>query len=147
RSSAAMLARRLPGYAARLATAELREALSEAACRADPASAFERGIIAPLAALPAPPEPRYFVIDALDEALSWSGAGGSIDKLIAQRIDRFPPWLRLVATTRKDPSIMNRLAGLRAREIETQDPRNRADIDAYARARLADSALKAKVAA
>ena len=43
-----MIASQLDDYAARLADPAVEEALSEASCARDPASAFEAGILTPL---------------------------------------------------------------------------------------------------
>jgi WD40 repeat protein len=137
RSLAAMIASRVDAYAAQLDDPNLREALSEANCRRDPASAFEEGILRPLEALPAPPGgTRYLLFDALDEGLALTTPGLNVVQLLATRIDRMPGWLRIVATTRKEPAVLSRLAGLRARELDAQDPRNLEDLERYIAIRL-----------
>jgi hypothetical protein len=136
RSLAAMIASRLDGYAARLDDPAVTDSLAEGPCARDPCSAFEAGLLAPLETLPAPAEGvRYLLVDALDEALGFR-EGQTIVELLASRLERLPGWLRLVATTRKERAVLDRLRGLRAREISAQDSRNLADIDAYLTARL-----------
>jgi len=118
-SLAAMIASKLPAYAARLEDPEVETALGEGRCTEDPASSFEVGILKPLHSLPAPEEGvRYLFVDALDEALTRTGVGMNIVDLLVSRLERLPGWLRLVATTRKDRAVLNRLRGLRARELE-----------------------------
>jgi WD40 repeat protein len=144
RSLAAMMASRLEGYARLLSETSVREALSESGCAHEPASAFEAGVLAPLRRLPAPGEGgRYLLVDALDEALALrEGAWGlTIVDVLAARLNRFPPWLRVVATTRKDRNILARLRGLRAHELDAQDPRNLQDIEDYLSVRLASPQL------
>jgi WD40 repeat protein len=148
RSVAAMIASRLPTYAERLDEPAIRNALSEARCAADPASAFEEGVLAPLLRLPAPDEGvRYLLIDAMDEALAVGGSGPSILDVVAPRLERLPGWLRLLATSRKDPEVLKRLRGLRAVTLDAQDARNRADLEEYVQARLQEPALVKKVTA
>jgi len=144
RSLAAMIASQLDDYAAQLSVPAVDEALSEVRCNDDPASSFEAGILAPLEALPAPEEGvRYILIDALDEALMLGSGStrGTLVDLLASRLDRLPAWLRLVATSRKEPAVLNRLSGLRPRELDAQDPRNLEDIDLYTTTRLASPNL------
>jgi WD40 repeat protein len=129
RSVAAMIAGKLPEYADRLDEPSVQEALSVPRCEQDPASAFEEGILAQLEHVPAPADGvRYLLIDALDEALTGRAAGLTIVDLLASRLDRLPGWLRVVATTRKEPAVLDRLRGLRAQALDAQDPRNRNDL-------------------
>ena len=137
RSIAAMIAGKLEDYAAFLADPNIRDVLSEASCRADPASAFECGVLTPLQHLHAPEGgPRYLLVDALDEALLVPPGQPDIVSLLVSRLDRLPPWLRLVATTRKEPTLLERLAGLRATEIEAQSRHNLEDLRTYIQGRL-----------
>jgi WD40 repeat protein len=141
RSLAAMIATRVPSYDSRLADACIRDCLSEANCRRDAGSAFEEGILGPLHVLPVPSgRPRYLLIDALDEGLTFTGGMNIVD-LLATRIDRLPSWLKLVATTRKEPEVISRLAGLRARQLDAHDPRNLEDVERYIVSRLTTSPL------
>ena len=146
RSIAAMIAGKLEDYAALLADPNLREILSEASCRSDPASAFERGVLTPLQRLHAPEGgPRYLLVDALDEALLVPAGQDNLVSLLASRLDRLPPWLRLIATTRKEPAILERLSRLAAEEIEAQSADNLADLHAYIQGRLESAALVEQV--
>jgi WD40 repeat protein len=150
RSLAAMIASRLPAYAEALADRSIQEALSERSCAEDAASAFEAGILAPLGSGLAPERgTRYVLVDALDEALAPGGerAGLTIVDLLAARLERFPSWLRLVATTRKDRTVLDQLRGLRAQEVDAADPRNLEDIDRYLELRLRDPAVTARLGA
>jgi WD40 repeat protein/ribosomal protein L37AE/L43A len=148
RSVAAMLAGQLPDYAARLDDPTVQEALSVARCEQDAASAFEEGVLTPLEHLPAPAHGvRYLLIDALDEALTQRAAGLTIVDLLASRLGRLPAWLRIVATTRKDPAVLDRLRGLRAQTLDAQDPRNRDDLARFLDQRLRLPQLAAMLAA
>ena len=136
RSLAAMIASQLDGFAGQLNEPAVEAALDEARCVQDPASAFEEGILTPLEKLPAPADGvRYILVDALDEALTL-GEGLTIVEVLAARLDRLPGWLRLVATTRKEPAVLDRLRGLKAQELDAQDPRNLEDLAAYLTLRM-----------
>jgi WD40 repeat protein len=149
RSVAAMLAGKLPAYAARLENEPtVQEALSLSRCEQDPASAFEEGVLAQLEHLPAPADGvRYLLIDALDEALSEPAGGRTIVDLLASRTSRLPGWLRIVATTRKEPAVLDRLRGLRAQTLDAQDPRNRDDLARFLQRRLQSPNLTALLTA
>jgi WD40 repeat protein len=151
RNVAAMIASQVPEYAARLSDPTVEEALSEASCTRDPASAFEAGILTPLETV-APPAGgvRYLLVDALDEALDLAegpGRNTTIVDVLAARLERLPPWLRLLATTRKERGVLDRLRGLRAQELDAHDPRNLADIDRYIAQRLEGPGLRERLAA
>jgi WD40 repeat protein len=145
RSIAAMIASRLTEYAQQLQQDEkVWGALEEGACREQPASGLEQGILAPLERISAPEDgPRYILVDALDEALL-SDSALNIVQLLASRLERFPGWLRVVATSRRDPVVRNALRGLRAKEIEAQDARNLSDLREYLGLRLTERKLKKK---
>jgi WD40 repeat protein len=146
RSIAAMIAGKLEDYAALLADPNLREILNEASCREDPGSAFERAVLTPLQHLHAPAEgARYLLVDALDEALLVPPGQLDIVSMLASRLDRLPPWLRLIATTRKEPAVLERLAGLAAEEIEAESPENLYDLRTYIHGRLESPALAEQV--
>jgi WD40 repeat protein len=139
RSLVAMIASNVAGYAVHLNVSAIAQAISEIRCQEDPASAFEDGILAPLACLPAPAEsPKYILIDALDEAL---GISPGIVDLLASRIDRLPSWIRIVATTRNERGVLEGLGDLRAKTISAQSNENLNDIKSYIRSRLASPSL------
>lgn len=145
RSIAAMLASRLLEYASQLDLPAIREILSEESCRQDPGSAFDRGILTLLETVPALDEGvRYILIDALDEALAVSG--GTIIDVLSSRLSRLPGWLRIVATTRKEPAVLARLKGLPARELRADDPHNLDDLQRYIGQRLATPNLQEELA-
>ena len=137
RSIAAMIAGRSEDFAALLNDPNLRDILSEESCRRDAGSAFERGVLDALQHLHAPEGgPRFLLVDALDEALAVAEGQPTIVSLLASRLDRMPPWLRIVATTRKDPRVIEELRGLKATEIEAQSEDNIADLKNFIRSEL-----------
>ena len=144
RNLAAMLAAQLEGYEAMLEAPEISRVLDKA--DEDPASAFEAAILGPLAKLPRPKTgTRYLLIDALDEALARERRPTIID-VLSTRLNRLPPWLRIVATTRRDPEVLARLKDLEARSLETQDPRNLDDVRKFVRAALKGPEIRPQVA-
>ena len=146
-SLAAMIASKLDGYAAQLEDSAVQEAFRDDYCKAEPASAFDEGILAPLEKLPAPADGvRYLLIDALDEALLHRGPVNLVE-LLAPRLERLPGWLRVVATTRKEPEVLERLQNLRAQELDAQDPCNLEDLDRFIAQRLASPGLAERLAA
>ena len=145
RSLAAQLGRAVPGYAAAVRAPETARLLSPAFCDADPASALEGAVFAPLASL-APPDggARLIVLDALDEALS-TGAdrqGRAVPELLAPRLERLPSWLRVLATSRPDPAALRGFERARRLRLDEGDERNRADLDAWLGQRLPELAAR-----
>jgi WD40 repeat protein len=150
RSLAAMIASQLDDYAARLSDPAVEEALSEASCARDPASAFEAGILTPLEGLAAPPGGvRYLLVDALDEALAPAEGPSrtTIVDVIASRLERLPAWLRLLATTRKERGVLDRLRGLRVLNLDAHDAHNLEDLDRYVAGRLQGPILEERLRA
>ena len=148
RSIAAMIAGKLESYSALLHEPAVAEALRDDNCGRDAGSAFERGVLAPLETLHAPESGvLYLLIDALDEALLVSSSSTTIVDVLASRIERFPSWLRVVATTRKEPAVLARLSGLRAVGLEAQDARNLEDVERYIDLRLRTPGLLRRMAA
>jgi hypothetical protein len=92
--------------------------------------AFERLYLEPLTTLdPAGLGrfPRFLLLDAADEAET-ANIRPSIVELLAQTIELFPPWLRLVATTRDRASILDQFGAATILQLDNQDARNRADV-------------------
>jgi WD40 repeat protein len=140
-SLAAMIASRLPAYAEQLEVPIVKEALEDNRCDDDAGGAFLVGILQPLQKLAAPDDGvRYILVDALDEALCHTGTNTIVD-ILASRLERLPSWLRIVATTRNEPGVIQRLSGLRAKSIDATDPRNLNDVATYIRQRLDEPAL------
>jgi hypothetical protein len=146
---AAMIAGQLPGYAEKLRSPAVRAVLNPDACAADPGRAFESGVLGPLGQLQPPPEGAYLLlIDGLDEAAQPGGpAASSLVELVASRREFFPPWLRLVATTKKIQAILDRMGGAYVRPLDAGGSDNLDDLEQYVRRRLAESSLRERVTA
>ena len=145
---AGMIASQLEAYASQLDDPKVEAALGEARCETDPASAFEEGILNPLHRVPTPAGgTRYILIDALDEALAIRDGPSIVTLLSPSRLDRLPGWLRVVATTRKEPDVLRRLSGLRAEEIRADEPDNLDDIERFLAHRLGQPGLHERLQA
>ncbi len=146
RSVAAHLAAALPAYRSAVeADPDARRWLDEA--QLDPASAFERAVVAPLNAIEPPAAPAVLLVDALDEALDFEVTAGSrravtIVRLLAARAARLPPWLKVLGTSRRRQDVLQPMReAFRLRTLDGEDDRNLADIGAYVATRCAGGAL------
>ncbi len=149
RSVAAMIASRHPAYEALIEQAPYRDVLTEQASTADPASAFEEGVLAALHQV-GPPQPGRWalVVDALDEASELAAdAPVGIVQLLAERIDRLPPWLTLVATSRPERQVLALFTNLKPLVIEPTALANVRDLRRLVADRLAQPPLAALVEA
>lgn len=146
RSIVGQLARRLPAYAALLQAPDVADLLRPGTSDADPASALEVALVDRLAAIAPPDADRYLLIDGLDEAIVPAARSPNICDLLAPRLDRLPPWLRIVATSRRDAAVLNRLGGPRLRRIDARDERNLDDIRGFISRRLESGDLAGEIA-
>ena len=147
-SIAAMIASRLPNYADQLEDPQVERILGADEAASNPGRALDQGILALLERLPAPVEGvRLVLIDALDEALLVGDADGNIVTLLAPRLERLPGWIRVVVTTRKEWTVLDRLGSVRAATIDAQAADNLADLGMFIEARLASPALAERLAA
>ena len=70
------------------------------------------------------------VIDALDEASDCNANNPLVDLLVT-RLAHLPTWLNFVITSRPNQEIVAKLQGFAPFELDTEDPRNRDDLNAY----------------
>lgn len=71
---------------------------------------FDILLISPLRQTIDGDRPRHFiVVDGLDEATN--DQQNHLAELLAQQLDRLPPWLGVLVTTRDEPSILRRFSG------------------------------------
>jgi WD40 repeat protein len=146
-SLAAMIASRLPTYAKLIGEETIESALGDERCEKDPGGTFLECIVQPLNMLPPPDDGvRYILVDAIDEALGFLGQR-TIPDVLDSYIRRFPSWLRLVATTRKEPRVMQCLSGLRAKHMDASDERNLQDLTTYLYQRLSEPSLAERLVA
>jgi WD40 repeat protein len=141
-SIATQLAAALPAYRAAIEAEEaagLRQLLE--APDNDPIGAFDQAVLAPLEAIAPPASPLLLVVDALDEALEHRPSNDktarvTIVSLLGQRAQRFPRWLRLLATARPLPAVQQPLRqAFSLHSLNAEEARNLADIETYAEAR------------
>jgi len=144
RSLAAMIARARPAFTDAVTTAGGMPFLTLEACRSDPQSALDLGLLPALARLDGETTPLTIVVDGLDESLG--GAPSlSIAELLAPRLERLPRSWRLVMTARPDPRITRLFGQVRTLPIAAGDRRNRDDLADYVRRRLSQSRLSDEV--
>jgi len=128
-SITAQLAIHLPDYRASLeAEPKLLEQLDKAG--EDPIDAFEAVVLNPLAKLPPPAQRALILIDALDEALEY-GSSPNIIILLSNQVSMFPNWLRILATTRNNPGVIELIEGFGAERINAEENDNLDDIYSY----------------
>lgn len=142
---AAMIAGKVERYAAWLEVPENLKKVKDPAAEC----AWQAGILNPLSAMDGPRTgPCLLVIDALDEALSDASAQDTILSLLTSSLrSHFPPWLKIVATTRNHPAVLDRLQGMQAEVIDAESDENRDDVGQYILRRLSAPALADKLAA
>jgi len=113
----------------------------------DPASAFERAVIGPLNAIKPPGAPLVLLVDGLDEALDFettasSGRPTTIVRLLAARAKRLPPWLRILATSRRRQEVLQPIQNaFRWETLDGEDARNLDDIRSYVTSRCTGAKL------
>ncbi|MBI4568917.1 MAG: TIR domain-containing protein, partial [Planctomycetes bacterium] len=156
RSLAAMIAGRLPEYAARLTDpkSNLLDRLGSEACVRDPAGLFEEALLYPLRALKQSPagdgKGSLIVIDGLDECLDHVDALSGqrvLDVIASGRMRRFPDWMRVLVTTRPYDAALKPLFDLKHVRFDADDTAafNAADLKRYAGDRLKGEALVARM--
>jgi len=153
RSLATQLAEALPAYREHLEADDaktLHDWLD--AADKDPARALEQAVLAPLASLHPAPQPHLLVVDALDEAqepvLEDKKTGPlTIVALLSRYAKRLPPWLKLLASSRRRPDLLTNLRkAFSLREIDAEETRNLDDLRSYAVTRCECSPLLEQLA-
>jgi WD40 repeat protein len=152
KSLAAQFAKNIPAYRQALETQdakELRRFLDEA--NTDPMRAFEQSVLIPLANLHQPQDIALVLVDGLDEskdprADTDINISLSIVQLLSRFAKRLPPWLRLLATSRRRPDVLKTLGqSFSLREFDAEEPRNLSDLYAYAIQRCEMSPLRGRL--
>ena len=83
----------------------------------------------------------YVVVDGLDEAVGADAQLLSLPALLSDALDRFPPWLKLLITTRPHARIQPLLHEAETCVIGAGIEGQRTDVRAYVTKRLAEPAL------
>ena len=140
RNLAEMIARRLPeyGYLVSNSSYILRSFDTDCKQNQDPVGCFEQTILSPLRNLKNEPRENWFIVlDALDECFTkGSETSHSIVYLLNNKIHRFPPWLKLVVTSRNESDASLHSSKIKRIIIHAEDPRNIQDIELFLTKRL-----------
>ncbi len=134
RNLAEMIARRLPeyGYVVSNSSYIQRSFVLDCIQNQDPVGCFEQTILSPLRNLKnEPKENWYIVIDALDECLAQGETSHSIVYLLNNKIPRFPPWLKLIMTSRNESDASLYSSKIKKLLIDPEDSRNLDDIELF----------------
>ena len=141
RSIAVMICGTVPGYAQQVRrSSELVAALQ---CD-DPAAMLWEGLLKPLGRLDHS-TPRYIAVDALDEPAS--GERPTIAQLLAEQLENFPPWLRLMLTTRRDDRILPLFGDVERCFLGDSVAQQQEDLRAHVERSLADAGRYGAIAA
>ena len=139
RNLAEMIGRRLPEYGYIVSnTTYIQGSLKEDCMHdQDPVGCFEVAVLSPLRNLKNKPRKNWFVVvDALDECLTQGETGHSIIFLLNNKIHRFPPWLKVVITSRNESYASLHSSKVKKITIDPDDSRNLKDLEIFVTKRL-----------
>ena len=134
RNLAEMIARRLPEYGYLVSNSSYIQRSFDVDCiqNQDPVGCFEQTIMSPLRNLKnKPTENWYIILDALDECLTQGETSHSIVYLLNNKVPRFPPWLKLIMTSRNESEASFHSSKIRNLNIDPKDFRNLQDIELF----------------
>ena len=137
RNLAEMIGRRLPEYGYFVTNhTYIHRSLTED-CIHYPLGCFKLAVLSPLRNLKNKPRENWFVVvDALDECLTQGETGHSIVYLLNNKIHRFPPWLKVVVTSRNESDASLHSSKVKKITIDPEDSRNLKDLEIYVTKRL-----------
>ena len=139
RNLAEMIGRRLPeyGYIVTNTTYIQRSLTEDCIHYQDPVGCFEVAVLSPLRNLKNKPRKNWFVVvDALDECFTQGETGHSIVFLLNNKIHRFPPWLKVVMTSRNESYASLHSSKVKKITIDPDDSRNLKDLEIFVTKRL-----------
>ena len=139
RNLAEMIGRRLPeyGYIVDSETYIQRSLTEDCIDDQDPVGCFELAVLSPLRNLKNKPRKNWFVVvDALDECLTQGETDHSIVFLLSNKIQRFPPWLKVVITSRNKSYASLHSSKVKKITIDPDDSRNLKDLEIFVTKRL-----------
>ena len=127
------IAIRLPEYAKHVKNNERIQGELKKRCHKDPTSCFFTTIVGPLRQLKQPDNnPRFVIIDALDECFEGDAKTSEIIEILKSKILHFPKWLKIILTSRNLTSVTSRLPQVVKRtSLYATDERNVNDIRFY----------------
>lgn len=124
------LAGRVPGFAEALAKRQPEIP------RASASDSFRELIVEPAAVISAPEATQLLIVDSLDEAAT--RAGETIADVLLTHASDLPYWLRVIATTRPEVVVLDRLRRLDTSELLAERADNLADLSTYVRTHVTD---------
>lgn len=132
-SLVAQAANRLPEFRAALSALRL-----EKPGEGDSGVLFRRLLADPLRSC-SPSRPWLIIVDGLDEAVSHGDR--NIVRLLRERFDDLPNWVRLLLSARKDPALVDQFSQARPYEIVVSRPDNLHDVASYLEQKFQEPAL------
>ena len=139
RHLAEMIAPRLPEYSCLLSSNSfIKRSLKEDCIHyQDPVDCFELAVLLLLRNVTNIPRKNWFVVvDALDECITQGETGHSIVYLLNNKIHRFPPWLKVIVTSRNESEAFLHSSKVKTIVIEPEDSRNLQDLEIFVTRRL-----------
>jgi hypothetical protein len=163
RSLAAYLGRRLPDYGLALANTidpkrvrvdiklnvgamsggEVAGLVVENLIAPDAQNELEILLRLPLASMPAPPHPVLFVIDSLDEAVTWRGEENLVT--LFSSLGDLPPWVRFFCTARPERRVLSYFPDAALYPLDVLSGENQNDLRRYVDLRTKHRALKKRL--
>ena len=139
RNLAEMIARRLPEYSYLVSNDSLiKHSLMEDCLHyQDPVGCFELAILSPLKNLTNKPRENCFlVVDALDECITQGETEHSIVYLLNNKIHLFPPWFKVIVTSRNESEAFLHSSKVKTIVIDPEDSRILEDLEIFVTRRL-----------
>ena len=139
RNLAEMIARRLPVYSYLLSNNSfIKRSLKEDCIHyQDPVDCFELAVLLLLRNVTNIPRKNWFVVvDALDECITQGETGHSIVDLLNKKIHRFPPWVKVIVTSRNESEAFLHSSKVKTIVIDPEDSRNLQDLEIFVTRRL-----------
>lgn len=122
---------------------ELVEQRNPAQSRSQASDAFRELVVEPLRLLPGSPDPSLIIIDALDEAMAQEGE--TIVDILSKQAEYLPPWLRIVATTRREAGVLEKIEQHQVLDLGAERQENLDDLSEYVLKRLSEPALAERI--
>ena len=101
-------------------------------CKKSPVGCFDTAVFEPLAKIRTVRKnsKKFLLIDALDECIGTS-VESPIVTIVKNRMTKFPPWIKLIITSRNRTSFIAKLPTFEKIRIKSTDQRNLEDIRSY----------------
>ena len=139
RNLAEMIARRLPEYGYLVSNNSFIKRSLEEDCihYQDPVDCFELAVLLLLRNVTNIPRKNWFVVvDALDECITQGETGHSIVYLLNNKIHRFPPWFKVIVTSRNKSEAFLHSSKVKTIVVDPEDSRNLQDLEIFVTRRL-----------